>query len=137
MFKKGQVCTETDKGPFWFTLIAFVFGTAGTVLLFVLGGGDGLAVFAGILLGIVALSAGGVLFALVTDRAYIESGVLYMSYLFKKKSIPVEEIGKIALKDEVYYVYDKKGAVSGTINSKLTGIGDLIFALDKSGVNFA
>ena len=72
MFKKGQVCTETDKGPFWFTLIAFVLGTAGTVLLFVLGGGDALAVFAGILLGTVALAAGGVLFALITDRAEID-----------------------------------------------------------------
>jgi len=136
MFKKGQVCTETDKGPFWFTLIAFVFGTAGTVLLFVLGGGDALAVFAGILLGTVALAAGGVLFALITDRAYIDNGVLHMSYMFKRKSISIDEIGKITLKDEVYSVYDKKGAVAGTINSKLTGVGDLIFALDRSGVNF-
>lgn len=136
MFKKGQVCTETDKGPFWFTLIAFVLGTAGTVLLFVLGGGDALAVFAGILLGTVALAAGGVLFALITDRAYIDNGVLHMSYMFKRKSISIDEIGKITLKDEVYSVYDKKGAVAGTINSKLTGVGDLIFALDRSGVNF-
>ena len=113
MFKKGQVCTETDKGPFWFTLIAFVFGTAGTVLLFVLGGGDALAVFAGILLGTVALAAGGVLFALITDRAYIDNGVLHMSYMFKRKSISIDEIGKITLKDEVYSVYDKKAPSRG------------------------
>ena len=136
MFKKGQVSTEVDKGPFLFSLIAFVVGSAVTVLLFVFGKGEPLAIFAGIMVAIVAVAAGAVLFALVTDKAYIENGVLYMSYLFKKKSVPIGEIGKITLRNEVYYVYYKNGAAAGTINAKLTAVGDVILALDQSGVNF-
>ena len=136
MFKKGQVSTEVDKGPFIFTLTALTVGLIVTVLLFVLGRGDGLAVFAGILLALVTLAAAAVLFAILTDKAYIDGGVLYMSYMFKKRSIPVKEIGKIVFKNDVYYVYDKKDAQAGTINAKLTAIGDIVFALDKSGVNF-
>ena len=136
MFKKGQVGTEIDKGPFLFTLTALIVGAVVTVLLFVLGRGDGLSVFTGILVAIVTLAAGAVLFALLTDRAYIEGDVLYMSYLFKRKSIPIGMIGKIALRDDVYYVYDKNGAAAGTINAKLTSIGEVIFALDKRGVHF-
>ena len=136
MFKKGQVSTEVDKGPFIFTLTALTVGLIVTVLLFVLGRGDGLAVFAGILLALVTLAAAAVLFAVLTDKAYIDGGVLYMSYMFKKRSIPVKEIGKIVFKNDVYYVYDKKDAQVGTINAKLTAIGDIVFALDKSGVNF-
>lgn len=136
MFKKGQVSTEVDKGPFLFSLVAFVVSTAVTVLLFVLGGGAALSVFAGILVGIVALAAAAVLFALLTDKAYIDGGVLYMSYLFKKKSVPIKDIGRIAFRDDVYYVFDKKDEKIGTINAKLTAIGDVIFALDKNGVDF-
>ena len=136
MFKKGQVGTVTDKGPFIFTVIALAVGTVVTALLFALGWGEPLAIFAGILFAIVTLSAGGVMIALLTDRAYIDNGVLYMSYMFKKKSIPIEKIGKISLKDDVYYVYDKSGAESGTINAKLTAVGDVILALDRRGVNF-
>ena len=136
MFKKGQIGTEVDKGPFIFTLIALVVGCAVTVLLFVLGWGEPLAIFAGILFAIVTVAAGAVMFALLTDKAYIDNGVLYMSYMFKKRSIPIGEIGKITLHEEVYYVYDKKGAAAGTINAKLTAVGDVITALDKSGVNF-
>ncbi len=136
MFKKGQVSTEVDKGPFLFTLIALTVGAAVTVLLFVLGKGDALSIFAGILVGIVTLSAAAVLFALLTDKAYIDGNVLYMSYMFRKRSVPIEEIGKITLENDVYSVYDKKGDRVGTINAKLTAIGDVIFALDKHGVNF-
>ena len=136
MFKKGEISTEIDQKPFLFTLIALIVGLIVTVLLFVLGGGEPLAVFAGILTAIVTLAAGAVLFALLTDKAYIENKTLYMSYMFKRASIPIEKIGKIALKDEVYRVYDKNGAEVGTINAKLTAIGDVIFALDRSGVNF-
>ena len=136
MFRKGQVSTEVDKKPFVFSLIAFTVGTAAAVLLFVLSKGDALAIFAGIMVAIVAVAAGAVLFALVTDRAYIDNGVLYMSYLFKKQSIPISDIGKITLRDEVYYIYGKNGAAAGTINAKLTSVGDVILALDKSGVNF-
>ena len=136
MFKKGQISTEIDKGPFWFSLIAFAGGTVAAVLLFVFSKGAALAIFAGIMVAIVAVAAGAVLFALLTDKAYIDSGTLYMSYLFKKQSIPIDDIGKITLRDEVYYVYGKNGAAAGTINAKLTAVGDVILALDKSGVNF-
>ena len=136
MFKKGQVSTEVDKGPFVFTLVALTVGAAVTVLLFVLGKGDALSVFAGILVALVTLSAAAVMFALLTDKAYIDGDRLYMSYLFKKKSIPVKDIGSITLRDDVYYVFDKKDRQAGTMNAKLTAIGEVIFALDKSGVNF-
>ena len=108
MFKKGQVGTEVDKGPFIFTLIVLIGGAAVTVLLF----------------------------ALLTDRAYIDGGKLYMSYLFKRKSVQIEEIGKITYKDDVYTVFDKKNNKVGTLNAKLTSIGEVIFALDKAGVDF-
>ncbi len=136
MFRKGQVSTEVDKGPFIFTLSALTAGLIITVLLFVLGRGDGFAVFAGILFTVVTAAAAAVLFALLTDRAYIDGGVLYMSYLFKKKAIKIEDIGRIELKDDVYHVYDKKNVEAGTINAKLTSIGDVIFALNKKGVDF-
>lgn len=136
MFKKGQVSTEVDKGPFIFTVIALVAGLTVTVLLFVLGKGDGLSVFAGILFAVITIAAAAVLFALVTDRAYIDGGVLYLSYLFKRRSIPVKDIGKITFADDMYFVFDKKDAKVGTINAKLTSIGEVLFALDKAGVNF-
>jgi len=136
MFKKGQVSTETDKGPFVFTLIALVVGAAVTALLFVFGRGEPLAIFGGVLLAIVTVAAGAIMFALVTDRAYIDDGVLYMSYMFRKRSIPVSDIGRITLCDEIYHVYGKNGAEAGTINAKLTAIGDVIHALDINGVNF-
>ena len=136
MCKKGQVSTEVDKKPFVFLLIALSVGSVVSVLLFVLSGGAPLAIFAGIMMAIMSVTAGAVLFALVTDKAYIDHGALYMSYLFKKKSILIENIGRITLRDDIYYVYDKNGAAAGTINAKLTGVGDVILALDKSGVNF-
>ena len=136
MFKKGQVSTEVDKGPFIFTLSALAAGLIMTVLLFVLGRGNGFAVFAGILFSVVTAAAAAVLFALLTDRAYIDGDVLYTSYLFKKKSIKIEDIGRIELKDDVYHVYDRKNVKAGTMNAKLTSIGDVIFALDRKGVDF-
>ena len=136
MLKRGQVSTEVDKGPFLFTLIALIGGIAATALLFVFGGGEPLAIFAGILVAIVTLAAGAVLFAMLTDRTYIDDGILYMSYMFKKRSIPISDIGKITLRDDIYYVYGKSGAEAGAVNAKLTGIGDVISALDRSGVNF-
>ncbi len=136
MFKKGQVGTEVDKGPFFFTLTALVVGCAVTVLLFVLGRGEGMAIFAGILFAAVTAAAAAVLFALLTDRAYIDDNTLYMSYMFKRKSIRIEDIGKITYSDDVYHVYDKNNVKAGTMNAKLTSIGDVVFTLDKSGVNF-
>ena len=136
MFKKGQISTEVDKAPFIFTLAALVAGLAVTVLLFVLGKGEGLSVFAGILFAAVTVAAAAVLFALVTDRVYIDDGVLYMSYLFRRRSIQIKDIGKISFADDLYFVFDKKDTKIGTMNAKLTSIGDVIFALDKAGVNF-
>lgn len=136
MFKKGQVSTEVDKGPFIFTLAALIVSLTVTVLLFTLGKGDGLAVFAGIMTAVITLAAAAVLFALLTDKAYIDGDVLYMSYMFKKKSIPLKEIGKITLSGDVYSVFDKKGNKIGTVNAKLTAIGEVIFALDKAGADF-
>ena len=136
MLKKGDPGTEIDKGPFIFTLIALVAGLCVTLLLFILGKGDSLAIFAGILFAVVTCAAAAVMFALVTDRAYISDGVLHMNYLFKRNSIAVRDIGKITYGDDVYRVFDRKGNEAGTVNAKLTGIGELIFALEQQGVNF-
>ena len=136
MFRKGKISTEVDKGPFLFTVITLAGGAAATALLFILAWREPLAIFAGILLGIVTLAAGAVLFGLLTDKAYIDGDILYMSYMFKKRSIAIGDIGKITLRNEIYNVYDKKGAEAGTVNAKLTAVGDVILALDKSGVDF-
>lgn len=136
MFRHGEISTEIDKAPFFFTLAAFVCCLTAAVLLFVLARGQALAVFAGILLAIVALAALAVLFAMLTDRAYIEDEVLVTSYLFRKTKTPIREIGKITLKDQVYSVYDRRGRPAGTINAQLTGIDGILLCLDKKGVPF-
>ncbi|MCR5664015.1 MAG: complement resistance protein TraT [Oscillospiraceae bacterium] len=136
MFRHGEISTETDKKPFFFALGGFAGSLIAAVLLFALGGGQGLAVFAGIMLAIVALAAGAVLFAMATDRAWITDDTLTMSYLFRKREIKLSEIGRISFKDGVYSVYDRKGALAGTVNGQLTGIDRLLIVLDRSGIRF-
>ena len=136
MFRRGDISTETDKKPFLFTLIAFSGSLIAAILIFALGKGQGLAVFAGILLSIVALAAGVVLFAMVTDQAYIQDETLYMRYLFRKAQTPLHEIAKITYKDQVYSVYGRKGQLIGTINGQLTGIDTILYKLDQSGIPF-
>ena len=79
MFRHGEISTETDKKPFVFALLAFSVCLTAALLLFILGGGQGLAVFAGVLLSIVALAAAAVIFAMATDRAYIDGDTLYIN----------------------------------------------------------
>ena len=136
MFRHGSISTEIDKGPFFFTLAAFAGSLAGAVLLFVLGG-SALAVFAGIMLSVVAVVGGIILFAMLTDKAYISDGILTMRYLFRKNRISVKEIGKISLKDDIYSVYRRNGSLAGTMNAKLSGIGTVLLELDKNKVPFA
>lgn len=136
MFRHGEISTETDKKPFFFTLFVFAGSLAAALLLFLRGAGQALAVFAGILLGAVALAAGAVLIALVTDRAYICGDRLTMQYMFRKTETPLGEIGRISLKEDVYSVYDRKGRLLGTINAQLTGIDRILIQLDKHGVPF-
>ncbi|MBR5343956.1 MAG: hypothetical protein IK149_08675 [Oscillospiraceae bacterium] len=136
MFRHGDVSTETDSKPFFFTLAAFLGCLTAAVLVFVLGRGQGLAVFAGIMLSVVALAAGAVLLAMVTDQAYVRDGTLTMRYLFRKTSVPLGEIGKITYKEDVYSVFDRKGSLLGTINAKLTGIDTVLHQLDQNGVPF-
>jgi len=136
MFRHGEFSTETDKKPFVFTLSACVCCIAAAVILFIAGKGDALSIFAGALLSVVGIAAFSVLFAMVTDRAYVEGDALHMSYLLKRKTIALPDIGKVTFKDDVYTVYDKKGAVAGTINANLTGIGRVLHALDRKGIQF-
>lgn len=136
MFRHGEISTETDKKPFFFALAAFLGCLTAAVLLFALGGGEGLAIFAGVLLAVVAAAAGIVLFAMLSDRAYVENGALHMRYLFRRTQIPLKEIGKVSLKDQVYSVYDRNGRLAGTINAQLSGIGTVLYELDKNGVPF-
>ena len=136
MFRRGEISTEIDRKPFIFTLLAFSVSLTMALLLFILGAGDGLAIFAGILLSVVAVASGAVLFAMVTDQAYVRDDKLCMRYLFRRSEIALGEIGKISLKEDVYSVFDKKGSLRGTINAQLTGIDKILFKLDKSGVPF-
>lgn len=136
MFGHGEVSTTVDAKPFVFTLTALIGSTAAAVLLFALGRGAALAIFAGILFSILALAAAVVLFAMVTDRTYIEDGVLHTRYLFKKADIPLGDIGRVTCVDKEYYVFDKKNAVLAKVNGRLTGIDSILYALEKSGVNF-
>lgn len=136
MFRHGEYSTETDRKPFFFALAAFLSCLTAAVLLFALGKGEGLAVFAGVLLAAVAAAAAAVLFALVSDRAYVADGTLTMGYLFRKSSVPLREIGKVVCKEELYAVYDRSGRLLGTINARLTGIDTVLHQLDKNGVSF-
>ncbi len=136
MFRHGEISTEADKKPFLFTLVAFLGCLTAAVLLFVLGRGNALAVFAGILLAMVAAASGTVLFAMVTDRAYIKDNTLYMRYLFRRTQVPLNKIGHLAYKDEVYSVYGPNGDLLGTINARLTGIDRVLNRLDQSGIRF-
>lgn len=134
--KHGDVSTETDRKPFLFTLISSLVCTTAAVLLFVLGKGEGLAVFSGILVAVVAAVSLFILFVMLTDYAYIEQGVLHTRYLFKKASIPLDEIGKVTCKERVYYIYGKRENLLATINGQLTGIDSLLYALENNGVRF-
>ena len=134
MFKHGEISTEVDTKTYLFTLAAFLGCLTAAVLLFVLGRGDGLAVFAGILVAVVALASGAVLFAMTTDRAYIQDGKLTMGYLFRKSEVPLSEIKKITFKDNIYSVYDSREKLLGTINGQLTGVDKIILKLDSCGI---
>ena len=134
MFRHGDISTEVDRKPFVFTLVCLIVGLAVTLAAFILGRGSGLALFAGILMAVVTLAAGAVMAAMVSDRAYIEDGVLHISYLLKKADIPLEKIGRVTLRDDVYSVYDRHDRLVGTINGLLTGIDSILHALDSSGI---
>ena len=136
MFKHGDVSTETDRRPFLFTLIAAAVSSVAAVLLFVLGKGEALAIFAGILVSIVALASLIILFVMLTDYAYIENGELRIRYLFKKANIPFSEIGRITCVDKVYYVFGRHNERLGTINGQLTGIDRILYELEKNSVRF-
>ena len=96
MFSHGSISTEVDKKPFVFTVVALSGSLIGAVLLFVFSKGEGLAIFAGIMLGLIFLASAAVLFAMVTDQAYIENDTLFMRYMFRKSRIPLKEIGKVS-----------------------------------------
>lgn len=136
MFRHGEFSTEVDRQPFFFTLIAFLGSLTAAVLLFILGRGQALAVFAGILTAIVAVASGAVLFAMTSDQAYILDGKLTMRYMFRRAVVPLDQIERMVFKDDVYTAYDRRGALIGTINAKLTGIDRVLNMLDRSGVRF-
>ncbi|MBQ1826632.1 MAG: hypothetical protein II126_01545 [Erysipelotrichaceae bacterium] len=134
MFKRSEISTEVDRGPFIFTLgaLAGSLAFAGVILYFAHGNWLGYASAA--MFGIVALSSLTVLFGLLTDYAYIKDGVLHTHYLLKKSAIALKDIGTLTLKDDVYTVYDKKGGKSGTINGLATGIDLILCELDRNGI---
>ena len=134
MFKRGEFSTEVDKKTFFFTLAAFL-GCLTAALLFFFKGGEPLAIFAGILLSVVAVASAAVLFAMTTDRAYVLDDKLYMSYLFRKTAVPLSEIGRITGKDNVFSVFDRRDKLLGTMNGQLTGIEKVLYKLDEQGIH--
>ncbi|GEM_PF-1956250 len=136
MLRHGEISTEIDRKPFLFTLIAATVSTAVAVLLFVLGKGNVLAVFSGILVAVVAAVSLFILFVMLTDYAYIDGGVLHTRYLFRKESIPLSGIGKVTCREKVYYVFNRQGNVAATINGVLTGIDRILYAMENNGVCF-
>ena len=136
MLRHGSISTEVESKPFYFTLAALICCLAAAVLIFCLSGGGALAIAAGVMLSVVALAAAATLFAMVTDYACIDNGMLTMRYLFRRKQVPLTEIGKITCKDNVYSVFGKKDKLLGTINGLLSGIDEILYELDKNGVRF-
>ncbi len=59
-----------------------------------------------------------------------------MSYLCRKKAVPLAGLGKVTCKDNVYSVYGRKGDLLGTVNGLLSGIDEILHELDKNGVRF-
>ncbi|MBQ1820003.1 MAG: hypothetical protein II117_00220 [Clostridia bacterium] len=136
MFRHGDVSTEVDRKPFLFTLIAAAVSSSAAVLLFVLGKGEALAIFAGIMVSIVAVVSLLILFVMLTDYAYIEQGELRTRYLFKMTRVPLSEIGRITCVEKVYYVFGRKDERLCTINGLLTGIDRILIELEKNSVRF-
>ena len=136
MFRHGEISTEVEKGPFWFT-VAVLFG--GIIFAFIIlhfAGTGAMNIVIAAFLGVMSLASAAILFALITDYTYIDNGVLYMSYLFKRKSIAIKDIGQVSFKDDVYTVYDRKKAKIGTINGLATGIDRIMEELNRNRVNF-
>ncbi len=136
MFRHGEISTEVDKKPFVFTLCALLVCIICLAALIIFGRGDAMAIFGAVMMAVVTLAAGSVLFAMVSDYAYINDQTLYISYLFKKKEISLKQIGKIRNREDTYEVYDRNGNLVGTINGMLTGIDSILYELDKNSVNF-
>ena len=130
-----KVSTKIDKKTMIFTIIALIMCSVLSIVLLIKYKGNYLALFAAIMLIVVAISSFVVLIGMLTDKAYIENNVLYMSYIFKKSNIKLNEIGYIEFKDDVYHVYDNKNNEVGSINGLALGIDELIHELDINNVN--
>ena len=136
MFRHSEISTEVGIAPFCFTQISSVASIFMCIFLLVKYSGNYLALFAAAMFLIVGIASLIVLFGMISDYAYIKDGILYMSYLLKRNSIKIEEIGKIELKDDVYHVYDRKNDEVGTINSQALGIDRIVMELDRNNVTF-
>lgn len=136
MFRRSEISTEVGKGSFFFTLIALSGSLVAAVFLLMRFKGSYLAIYAAAMMFIIAAASAVVMFGLLSDYAYIREDVLYMHYLFKGSSIPVKEISKAVLQDDVYHIYDRRNDEVGSINSLALGIDKLVHELDLNGVPF-
>lgn len=136
MFRHGEYSTEVDKGPFIFTLTGIVSCLAVILVLLFTGDMPALKIMAIVFLLILLISGIWVMIGLVLDYAYIKEDTLYMHYIFKMRSIRIEDIQKLTVADGVYTVYDRKGEVAGTMNAMLSGIDSVIGELNHRKVSF-
>ena len=136
MFRHGEYSTEVDKGPFIFTLTGIVSCLAVILVLLFTGDMPALKIMAIVFLLILLLSGIWVMIGLVLDYAYIKDDTLYMHYIFKMRSIKIEDIQKLTVENGIYTVYDRKGEVAGTMNAMLSGIDSVIGELNHRKVSF-
>jgi len=135
MFRHGEISTEIEKKPFVVTLAVLVISVLAAILILALSH-QPLAVFAAVLLLIMAICCGLVIFGMMSDYCYIDGEKLYMHYLFKGSNIALKDIGYISLKDNVYSVFDRKENKVGTINALALGIDEILHKLNTSKVLF-
>lgn len=136
MFRHGEISTEVDKKQFVFTVVCFVVSVAVGLIIFISFKGSYLAVFAAVMMLVLAAAAFFVLFGLLSDYAYIEDGMLHMHYLLKDSQIRIKDIRKITLKKDVYHVYDRKNKETGTFNALAIGIDRILHELYRNNVTF-
>lgn len=134
--KKHQYSTKIAKGPLIFTICSALGSLLIALLLVIFKKFNGLGIFTICIFTLFFILSIVTLLGLVLDYAYVEDDRLIMRYILKCYRIKIEEIKEIKLDTtkNIYYVYDNKGSIVGTINSIAIGVNDMILYLDKLGV---
>lgn len=131
MFKHADISTQISKGAFYFTLVACISSLIVIIVLLSVFKMNALAIFAAVMMFIIFVASVIVLFGMISDYAYIDDDILYMSYLFKKSHIKIAKIKEVKLIDNIYHIYDLNNNEVGTINALAIGVDKIINFIDK------